>query len=561
MQKRLLVICSLSALFLTGLVLSCSSRLSNVAPASREGRAQLRPPPPPRPAAKPARQQAPATPAPSTSEAIAPAKGKLESFKLAAGAEDDVDGIVVAPEPEAEPADPTFSGRADARINRMTQTRVDALSTFAIDVDTAAYSIARRSLTSERLPTPSLVRVEEFVNFFEYGYEPPTGRDQLFSIEATGARSPVDREKHMVRIGVQARQIDERDRKPVNLVFLVDTSGSMSSRDKLELAQRALSRAVERLDERDQVAITTYAGSVSLVLAPTSGSEKSEIRRALQSLRSSGGTAMNDGMKLAYEQARAMMSDGEVTRVIVCSDGDANIGPASPQAILDAVGGYVEEGIRLTTIGFGTGNYQDYMMEQLANRGNGNYFYIDSMRQADRVFGRDLFKMLEDVAQDVKIQVAFDPEQVSAYRLVGYENRDVADEDFRNDAVDAGEIGAGHQVTALYEVMLTGRGDGPIAEVRVRAKRPLGTVAKETSFALHRQHVDRPFAAADADFQFAVAAMAGAELLRRSPYASGWTYNRVVEIARRADGRRDPDRSEFIALMQTASNLTASARR
>ena len=520
-------------------------------------------PPPPRPAAAKPAPQAPVVLRTEPAGGQRPAKGKLESLKQPPSAADDADAFAAIPraEPEQAPADPTFSGRPDARVNPMIDTRRDALSTFAIDVDTAAYSIARRSLTSERLPTPSLVRVEEFVNFFRYRYESPTERNQLFSIEATGAQSPVDREKHLVRIGVQARNVSDRARKPVNLVFLVDTSGSMSSRDKLELAQRALSRAVERLDERDQVAITTYAGSVRLVLPPTSGAEKGAIKRALRGLRSGGGTAMNDGMRLAYEQARAMTDAGEVTRVIVCSDGDANIGPGSPQAILDTVGRYVDEGIRLTTIGFGTGNYQDYMMEQLANRGNGNYFYIDSMRQADRVFGRDLFKMLEDVAQDVKIQVAFNPGQVSAYRLVGYENRDVADEDFRNDAVDAGEIGAGHQVTALYEVMLTGGGDGPIAEVRVRAKRPLGAVAKETSFALHRRHVDRSFEAADPDFQFAVAAMAGAELLRRSPYAPGWTYGRVIEIARRADARRDPDRAEFVALMQTARNLTATAQR
>ncbi len=462
----------------------------------------------------------------------------------------------------SELAPPTFSGREDARINEMTRTGDDALSTFAIDVDTAAYSIARRALTPEWMPTPSLVRVEEFVNFFQYAYEPPTGPEQLFAIEAVGARSPVDADRHLLRIGVQARKIRERDRKPVNLVFLVDTSGSMSSRDKLELAQRALSVAVDRLDDRDQVAITTYAGSVSLVLPPTSGAEKAEIKRALRSLRSSGGTAMSSGMALAYQQARAMMSGDEVTRVIVCSDGDANIGPASPEAILDAIGHYVDEGIRMSTVGFGTGNYQDYMMEQLANRGNGNYFYIDSMRQADRVFGRDLFKMLEDVAQDVKIQVAFDPERVTSYRLVGYENRDVADRDFRNDAVDAGEIGAGHQVTALYEIALNDDAEpGPIAEVRVRAKRPRGSVAKETSFAVARRHVDRSFESADGDFRFAVAAMAGAELLRRSPYADRWTFNRVVEIADRADADRDPDRAEFIALMRTAAELSATARR
>ena len=452
----------------------------------------------------------------------------------------------------------TFSGREDASVNRMTRTKTDALSTFAIDVDTAAYSIARRSLVGERMPTPSLVRVEEFVNYFRYDYEAPSGNRELFSIEATGSRSPVDQEKHLLRIGIQARNIPDRDRKPVNLVFLVDTSGSMSSGDKLALAQRSLSVAVDRLDERDQVAITTYAGGVRLVLAPTSAAHKDEIKRALRSLTSGGGTAMSSGMQLAYEQARAMMEPGEVTRIIVCSDGDANIGAASPQKILDSVKGYVKEGIRLSTIGFGTGNYQDYMMEQLANRGNGNYFYVDSMRQAERVFSRDLFKMLEDVAQDVKIQVAFDPEQVVAYRLIGYENRDVADEDFRNDEVDAGEIGAGHQVTALYELVLAEGASGRLAEIRVRAKKPGGSTAKETAFDLNRSNVERPFDRTDADFRFAVAVMAGAELLRKSTYGQGWTFRRIVSIADEARASEDTDRQEFVALMRTAESLASA---
>ncbi|MEO1336986.1 MAG: von Willebrand factor type A domain-containing protein, partial [Myxococcota bacterium] len=376
---------------------------------------------------------------------------------------------------------PRFQGRDDAKVNPLTLAKVDRFSTFSIDIDTAAYSIARRSLIAERMPTPSLVRVEEFVNFFRYGYELPP-EDGVFAVEATGSRSPIDPSKHLVRIGVQARTIDEVDRKPVNLVFLVDTSGSMAGRDKLALAQRALSVAVERLDERDQVAITTYAGGVRLVLPPTSGAHKSEILRALRRLKSGGGTAMGSGMQLAYSQARVMMSgEDEVTRVIVCSDGDANIGATSPDAILETVGQYVKDGIRMSTIGFGQGNYHDYMIEQLANRGNGNYFYIDSMRQAERVFGRDLFKMLEDVAQDVKIQVEFDSDKVAAYRLIGYENRDIADEDFRNDAVDAGEIGAGHQVTALYEVLLAEEAVGKLANIRVRAKRPGGEFAKEVS--------------------------------------------------------------------------------
>ena len=494
---------------------------------------------------------APAEPQPPAAKSVERASGKLS-----AGPERRPRKVPAAPEADglAPAQSPSFSGREDARFNRMTRATDDALSTFAVDVDTAAYSIARRSLLASQRPTESLVRVEEFVNYFKYGYEAPTSQDALFSIEATGTRSPVDANTHLLRIGIQARKVSDDERKPVNIVFLVDTSGSMSSPDKLRLAQRALAVAVDRLDERDQVAITTYAGGVRLVLPPTSGARKEEIKRALESLTSGGGTAMNSGMQLAYAQARAMMSSGEVTRVIVCSDGDANIGAASPRAILESIGRYVKEGIRMTTVGFGTGNYKDYMMEQLANRGNGNYFYIDSMRQAERVFGRDLFKMLQDVAQDVKIQVAFDADKVRAYRLVGYENRDVADADFRNDAVDAGEIGAGHQVTALYELVLAENATGELAQVRVRAKRPGGTEAKETSFGLQRAHLDQPFASADADYRFAVATMGAAELLRGSPYAEGWTFRRVLSLA--ADAlERDPDRAEFVRLIRKASDL------
>ena len=496
----------------------------------------------------------PASPAEFAADKAAEAPARLQSAVQTGGS---VGAGVPDRVTDGAPSGGDFGARDDATVNQMTQTREDARSTFAIDVDTAAYSIARRSLTSERLPTPSLVRVEEFVNFFKYGYEAPSATDELFSIEALGTRSPVDAEKHILRIGIQARHIASAQRKPVNLVFLVDTSGSMSSRDKLDLARRALSHAVDRLDDRDQVAITTYAGGVRLVLPPTSAAHKDEIKRALRNLRSGGGTAMASGMALAYQQAMSMMNGDEVTRIIVCSDGDANIGASSPDSILEAVGRYVERGIRLTTIGFGAGNYKDFMMERLANRGNGNYFYIDSMRQAERVFGRDLFKMLEDVAQDVKIQVEFDADKVRAYRLVGYENRDVADEDFRNDAVDAGEIGAGHQVTALYELVLAEGAQGRLAEVRVRAKRPLGAVAKETSFFVRREHVEAAFADGEPDYRFAVAAMGAAELLRKSPYAQGWTFDRVAQMAQNAGADRDPDRREFVALMHAASRLAA----
>ena len=281
-----------------------------------------------------------------------------------------------------------FAGR-DARINHFTHTSEDNLSTFAIDVDTAAYSIARRTLNSNRMPTPSLVRVEEFINYFKYDYEPPAKAGELFSIQADGVRSPVDDSKHLFRVGIQAKVVRNQERLPANVVFLVDTSCSMKSEDKLPLAKRAIHVAVDQLGENDRVALTTYAGGVKLVLPPTNASNKRVIRRAIDGLFNRGGTAMSDGMTLAYQQAASMLRDGAVTRVIVFSDGDANIGATSHSEILRRIQGYVKEGVFLTTVGFGHGNYKDAMMEQLANKGNGNYYYIDSDRMAQRVFSRD----------------------------------------------------------------------------------------------------------------------------------------------------------------------------
>ncbi|MBK6687392.1 MAG: von Willebrand factor type A domain-containing protein [Deltaproteobacteria bacterium] len=453
-----------------------------------------------------------------------------------------------------------FEGR-EAWTNPMTETAEDRQSTFAVDVDTAAYSIARRTLDSDQLPNASLVRVEEFLNYFKYDYEQPDSEGQLFSIEADGARSPVDASKLMLRVGIQAKPLSDRDRLPANLVFLFDTSCSMTSGDKLELAKTSMKLAVDRLSERDQVAITTYAGGVQVVLPPTHGDDKARIKRAIDSLQPGGGTAMASGLELAYRQAAAMLRDNSVTRIIICSDGDANIGATTPQQMLKTVEGYVKEGVFISTIGFGDGNYKDATMEQIANKGNGNYYYVDSRRQAERVFSRDLTKMIQDVAQDVKIQVEFDPGIVKAYRLVGYENRDVADRDFRNDQVDAGEIGAGHQVTALYELVMhdEASSEGAVATVRVRAKQPRGTVAKELAFTVPVEVVRRPFERAPEDFRFATAVMGGAELLRRSPYAAGWTYARVMSIISDTHPSADPDRAEFLSLMKKAAYLSGEA--
>lgn len=454
-----------------------------------------------------------------------------------------------------------FEPRVDARINEVIDARADMLSTFAIDVDTAAYAIARRTIAAGHAPEPTSVRVEEFVNYFRYDYAPPSADPELFTIEAGGVRSPMNEDEHILRIGLQARVVRDADRLPAGLVFLIDTSCSMTGDDKLALAKESVAIAVDHLKAGDQVAISTYAGGVQLVLPPTPVEEKARILSALASLSPGGGTAMASGLELAYRQAEKMLAPGRITRVIVCSDGDANIGASAPDEMLKRIASAVSEGVTLSTIGFGDGNYKDATMEQIANRGNGNYFYVDDRAQARRVFGRDLTKMLQDVAQDVKIQVAFDPRAVAKYRLIGYENRDLADEDFRNDRVDAGEIGAGHQVTALYAVELQ-RGAvssrARLGTVFVRAKRPRGLAAKEAALEVPVSLIDRPYEAAEADLQFAIAVMGAAEILRHSPHAARWTLDQMASLARATfdgDAEEELDRREFVGLIERAARL------
>lgn len=455
-----------------------------------------------------------------------------------------------------------FEGRADASVGPVVETRGDLLSTFAVDVDTAAYSIARRTIASGRLPEPTMVRVEELVNYFRYDYEPPTEGRGLFSIAADGARSPANPGEHLLRIGLQARVVEDVDRLPANVVFLVDTSCSMTSGDKLPLAKASMMVALEHLAPHDHVAITTYAGGVSLVLPPTPARERARIAAAIAGLSNGGGTAMASGLELAYVQAAKLLGPDTITRIIVLSDGDANIGATKPEDMLATVASYVSEGVKLSTIGFGDGNYRDATMEQLANRGNGNYYYVDTMTQARRVFGRDLTKMLQDVAEDVKIQVELDPAAVRSYRLVGYENRAIADEDFRDDRVDAGEIGAGHQVTAIYALSLEpGARRGRLATVRVRAKRPLGRTAKEVAVHVPVGLVDRSFDAAPDDLRVAIAVMGAAELLRKSPHARGWSYGRVLELLARTTVAEDADRQELLALVEGARRLSPGSER
>jgi Ca-activated chloride channel homolog len=362
----------------------------------------------------------------------------------------------------------------------------------------------------------------------------------------------------MLRVGVSTRAIAAAERKPANLVFLVDVSGSMSSADRLPLAKRALRILVDNLQPRDTVSLVTYAGSTRVVLAPTGLADRNRILAAIEDLSAGGSTAMASGIELAYQQAARGLRPGVISRVIVLSDGDANVGNTSHADILASIRGHVKEGVTLSTIGFGRGNYKDETMEQLANKGNGNNYYIDGLSQAKRVFQEQLGSTLEVVAKDVKIQVELDPSRVARYRLVGYENRDIADQDFRDDKVDAGEIGAGHQVTAVYEVELTSaRRDGAIATVRVRHKAPGGDRAVESTFPVAATAIAPTFAAASPDLRFAVAVAAFGDVLRGAEDAEHWSLSEIRTMA--AAAADDADRRELVSLIDRAIALRAPA--
>ena len=466
---------------------------------------------------------------------------------------------VTPPMPEPDVVDPSESGPnegyTDHGVNPMTETAKDRFSTFSIDVDTGSYTIARRKLTSGIKPPAASVRVEEFVNYFSYNYPEPDAGAFGVNLEAAPSPFSAEKDRFIVRVGVQGRHIPASKRKPVHLTFLVDVSGSMNRPDKLGLAKESLKVLTNNLKPGDTVALATYAGSTGVKLEPTSVEEKGRILSAIDGLTSGGGTAMNSGMEAAYKLAMNSHKTGHVNRVIVLSDGDANIGPSSHEEILKSIRSYVDEGVTMSTIGFGMGNYKDSLMEQLANKGNGNYYYIDTIKEARKVFGEQLDGTLEVIAKDVKLQVEFNPEAVSKYRLIGYENRDIADKDFRNDKVDAGEIGAGHSVTALYEVVMDPNFDGSLAYVRIRAKKPDGYKADEQIFMLTPSDVATKLADASKDFQFATAVAGFAEILRGSPYAKDLSFDLVSEVASAAASSNQKDRQEFIALVRKAKML------
>ena len=448
----------------------------------------------------------------------------------------------------------------DHGVNPMTLVTDDAQSTFSIDVDTASYTIARRKLLANQLPPEAAIRVEEFVNYFDYdSYIAP--QDDPFAVNMEAMPDPFRPGHHILRVGVQAKELSRDERQPVHLVFLADVSGSMSSPDKLGLAKQSLHMLVDSLREDDTVALATYAGRVARVLEPTSAANKREIHRAIESLNSGGSTAMSSGIDLAYEMAMEQFKPGHENRVIVMSDGDANVGRTSWDEMLGQIKGYADQGVTLSTIGFGMGNYQDTLMEQLANKGDGNNFYIDDEVQAQRVFVDELGGTMVTIARDTKIQVEFNPESVAAYRLIGYENRDIADKDFRNDRVDAGEVGSGHNVTALYDVVLKDGYSRELATVRMRYEAPgADKAATEKSWRFRASKLAERPDLASRDTRIAYTAATFAEVLRGSPHAAELDLEQLARFAEQSRRRGEADDTELIELIRKADSLGVEQR-
>ena len=449
----------------------------------------------------------------------------------------------------------------DHGVNPFTMTADDALSTFSIDVDTASYALARRQLEAGGLPAMASVRVEEFVNYFDYdSYAQPTA-DVPFAVHMEAMPDPFRAGRHLLRVGVQGKEVRRDQRKPVHLTFLVDVSGSMSSADKLGLAKKAMHMMVDGLGEDDTVAFATYAGRTARILEPTTAANKRRIHDAIESLSSGGSTAMSAGIDIAYDMAAESFVEGHENRVIVMSDGDANVGNTSWDDMLSQIKGHADAGVTLSTIGFGMGNYRDTLMEQLSNKGDGNNFYIDTQTQAQRVFVEELSGTMVTIARDTKIQVEFNPAAVSAYRLIGYENRDIADKDFRNDRVDAGEIGAGHNVTALYEVILKDDYARDLATVRMRWESPgADKAASERAYGFDASALAETPRLASKDTRIAYAAATFAEVLRGSPHASELDMDQLIAFTQAAARPGEKDDQELIELMRQADRLDAGQR-
>ena len=460
---------------------------------------------------------------------------------------------------------------ADTPVNPVQAVAQSPVSTFGVDVDTGSYANVRRFLNDGQLPPKGAVRVEEIVNYFDYDYATPKN-GAPFAVHIDTADSPWQPNAKLVRIAIKAKEMTQQALPPANLVFLVDVSGSMSSENKLPLVKQTLRLLTERLRPQDKVTLITYASGEKLVLPPTSGANKNAILAAVNSLQAGGATAGEQAIQMAYREAEKSFIKGGINRILLATDGDFNVGITRFETLRDTVAEKRKNGISLTTLGFGTDNYNEHLMEQLADAGDGNYSYIDNRDEAKKVLQRQLSSTLATVAQDVKVQVEFNPATVKEYRLVGYENRVMKQEDFNNDRVDSGDIGAGHTVTAFYEIIPAGK-QGWLDNSRYAAAPKVSGSLKEYGFVKLRyknpnqnqsQLISQPIVASSvplaqtgADFRFAVAAASYAQALQGGQYNGKMTWADIITLAKSA---AKPDayglRAGFVELAETAKSLS-----
>ncbi|NEO87442.1 MAG: VWA domain-containing protein [Spirulina sp. SIO3F2] len=450
------------------------------------------------------------------------------------------------------------------------------LSTFSIDVDTAAYTNTRRHLNTNQLPAPDVVRLEEFINYFNYDYPQPEG-DAPFSITTELTTAPWNSEHELLLVGLQGQRLATEALPPNNLVFLLDVSGSMNEPDKLPLLKAAMKLLVEQMDGGDRIAIVVYAGAAGLVLEPTPGNEAERILGAIDSLAAGGSTAGGAGIELAYRVAQENFLPEGNNRVILATDGDFKVGPSSDEELVRLIEQKREAGVFLTVLGFGTGNYQDTKMEKLADKGNGNYAYLDSLQEAKKALVTEMGGTLVAIAKDVKFQIEFNPALVKEYRLLGYENRVLNDEDFNDDRKDAGELGAGHSVTALYEIIPAGSAASranvdslvyqptqaqtpavnstDLLTLKLRYKRPDGNTSQLIQQAIQRDAIWQTEPSLNLQFASAVAEFG--LLLRDSPYKADANYRAVLTRATNAQGADlHGYRAEFVNLVEQAERLS-----
>ena len=407
----------------------------------------------------------------------------------------------------------------DYGTNPFIDTEDDHLSTFGMDVDTASYSVTRRYLRDGYLPPPEAVRVEEFVNAFDYNYPTPSAEAFAVHIEGAPSRFGEGKRLQLLRIGIQGHVVPDENRKDAMLTFVIDVSGSMDMENRLELVKHALTLLVEQLRPGDKVAIVVYGSRARIVLPHTGIEGREEILAAIHSLVPEGVTNAEDGLRLGYSLASRNARVNGINRIILCSDGVANVGETGADGILRVIRSHVEEGITLTTLGFGMGNFNDVLMEQLANNGDGSYAYIDTLNEAKRVFVENLTGTLQLIAKDAKVQIDFNPQVVSRFRLLGYENRRLDHEDFRDDKADGGEIGSGHSVTALYEIKLHEGTTGQLATVFIRHEDPDTRRISEINEEIFTTQLNKTFEEAPPEFQLAATVAEFAEILRESFWA------------------------------------------